>query len=283
MKTIERIDTGKIKVREIGILGAIAIFVLHIVSDILMIPIYLAEAKFSISSPDMLFFIESIGSLIIKIIIIKWLLKIYSKKEEVVQKENTAISKKYYIYTIIIILIFRIIFDNSIGLLVEQIPVNENIEEAFNQLFKYPIIAVVSICIVAPIYEEVIYRGIMLKGLSKKYNDKVAIVVSALLFAIMHMNFQQGINAFLLGIVMGYLYTKTKSLYVSIFAHFINNGVGIIISSVLTEFIKLSKYAEAIQSFITVVGISLIYILIIWFRKNEIILEDECQCESAEG
>lgn len=283
MKTIERIDKGKIKVREIGILGAIGIFVLHIFSDILMIPIYLVEAMFSISSPDMLFYVEGIGSLIIKIITVKWLLKIYSKKEEVLQKENTAIPKKYYIYTIITILIFRIIFDNSIGVLVEQIPINENIEEAFNQLFKYPIIAVVSICIVAPIYEEVIYRGIMLKGLSKKYNDKVAIVVSALLFAIMHMNFQQGINAFLLGIVMGYLYTKTKSLYVSIFAHFINNGVGIIISSVLIEFIKLSKYAEAVQSFITVAGILLIYILIIWFRKNEIILEDECQCESAEG
>lgn len=283
MKTIEKIETGKIKVREIGILGAIWIFILHIFSDFFMIPVYVFEAIFSVNSPEISFYAEYIGSLIVNIIMVKWLLKMYSTKEEIEERENINISKKYYIYTMLIIVLLRIIFANSIGLFVEQIPINENIEAAFNELFKYPIIAVFSVCIVAPIYEETIYRGIILNGLSKKYNDKVAIVVSAFLFATMHMNFQQGINAFLLGIVMGYLYTKTKSLYISIFAHFINNGIGIIISSILTESIKLSHYAVIIQSLITVIGLILIYIIIIWFRKNEIIMEDEFQHESAEA
>lgn len=56
----------------------------------------------------------------------------------------------------------------------------------------------ISVCIVAPIYEEIIYRGIILKGLSIKYNDNLAVIVSALLFAVMHMNLHQGINAFFL-------------------------------------------------------------------------------------
>ncbi|WFD10982.1 CPBP family intramembrane glutamic endopeptidase [Tepidibacter hydrothermalis] len=286
-----KLDIDKIKIREIGILGAIWIFILHIFSDFLMIPVYIVEkiflyitkSMFALDTASISFFIESTGSLIIKFIMVKWLLKMYSTKEEVEERKNINISKSYYGYTIIIILLFRIIFDNSLGFFVDQIPINEGIEEAFNELFKYPIIAIISVCIVAPIYEEIIYRGIILKGLSKKYNDKVAIIVSALLFAIMHMNLQQGINAFLLGIVMGYLYTKTKSLYVSIFAHFINNGIGIIVSSILTESIKLSHNAVLVQSIVTVAGVILMYKIIMWFRKNEIILDEEYLFESSKS
>ncbi|MCT4509365.1 MAG: CPBP family intramembrane metalloprotease [Tepidibacter sp.] len=276
MKTIQKIDNGKIKVRDIGIIGAILIFITHVFSDFFMIPIYIIEEIFSLNS-DIAFYTESIGSLIVKIIVVKWLLKIYSKKEDIEEQENISISKKYFVYTMLIVFLFRVIFDNSIGVFVDKVPVNESIEEAFNELFKYPIIAMTSICIVAPIYEEIIYRGIILKGLSIKYNDKLAVIVSSLLFAIMHMNLHQAINAFFLGVVFGYLYIKTKSLYITMFAHFINNGIGIIVSGILTESIKLSNNVAVLQSIITIVGSILMYKIIVWFKKNEIILDEECQ------
>ncbi|MEJ8554699.1 CPBP family intramembrane glutamic endopeptidase [Tepidibacter sp. Z1-5] len=283
MNLIKNLDIGNSKVTEIGILGAIWIFILHIFSDFLMIPIYIVESIFSISSPDMIFYIEGIGSLIVKIIMVKLLLKMYSAKEDVEERENINISKKYYIYTILIIVLFRIIFDNSIGIFIDQIPVNENIQAAFDKLLRYPIIAFASICIVAPIYEELIYRGIILKGLSRKYNDKIGIIVSALLFAVMHMNLQQAINAFFIGVIFGYLYLKTKSIYISMFAHFINNGVGIIVSSIFTEVIKNFHYIVIVKSVVTVIGPILMYKIIMWFKKNEIILEEECLCEGVEG
>ncbi|CAH2214751.1 CPBP family intramembrane glutamic endopeptidase [Tepidibacter aestuarii] len=283
MNLIKNLEIGNIKIREIGILGAIWIFILHILSDFLMIPVYIIEEIFSLNSSSIYFYVESMGSLIVKIIMIKWLLKRYSTKEEVGQKESRSISKKYYIYTILIVLGLRIVFDNSIGILVDQVPVNESIEEAFNELFRYPVIAMISICVVAPIYEEIIYRGIILKGLSRKYNDNIAVILSSLLFAVMHMNLHQGINAFLLGVVFGYLYLKTKSIYITMFAHFINNGIGIIVSSILVEFIKLSHNVVIIQSAVTAVGLIFMYKIIIWFRKNEIILDEERLCESDAG
>jgi membrane protease YdiL (CAAX protease family) len=91
------------------------------------------------------------------------------------------------------------------------------------------------------------------------------------------MNLHQAINAFFLGVVFGYLYIKTKSLYITMFAHFINNGIGIIVSGILTESIKLSNNVAVLQSIITIVGSILMYKIIVWFKKNEIILDEECQ------
>ncbi len=275
MNIIKNLENRNINIRKIGILGSIWIFILHILSDFLMIPIYIIKEIFSVNSSAVYFYTESIYGLMVKIIMVKWLLKMYSTKEEVIEKEGISISKKYYIYTIFIILVFRIVFDNSIGVFVDQVPVNESIEEAFNELFKYPILAMISVCIVAPIYEEIIYRGIILKGLSIKYNDNLAVIVSALLFAVMHMNLHQGINAFFLGLVFGYLYLKTKSLYITIFAHFINNGIGIIVSVILTELVKLSHHVIIAHSVVTVIGLICIYKIIIWFRNNEIILNKD--------
>ncbi len=104
------------------------------------------------------------------------------------------------------------------------------IVQAFDEMAISPILMILSVVIIAPIYEEVIFRGIMLKGMASKMNPILAIIISSLFFAILHMNIPQGINAFLLGIVIGSIYLNTGSIYLSIFAHFVNNSVGITIS-----------------------------------------------------
>lgn len=71
------------------------------------------------------------------------------------------------------------------------------------------------------------------------------------------------------------MYLKTKSLYITIFAHFINNGIGIIVSVILTELVKLSHHVIIAHSVVTVIGLICIYKIIIWFRNNEIILNKD--------
>ena len=79
--------------------------------------------------------------------------------------------------------------------------------------------------IVAPIFEELLFRGIILNGLLNKYknNSKKAIIYSAIIFGMVHLNIPQGINAFIAGIILGFIYYYTKSMKLSIFAHFVNN------------------------------------------------------------
>ncbi len=79
-----------------------------------------------------------------------------------------------------------------------------------------------AVCIVAPIGEELLFRGAILHSL-KRYGTVFAAVISSILFGLFHMNFQQMPMAFLLGLVFSYATIKTGSIKTSVLLHFINN------------------------------------------------------------
>ncbi len=76
----------------------------------------------------------------------------------------------------------------------------------------------------APIFEEIIYRGFAMNT-AKKYGKVFAIVISAVLFGVMHMNIPQAVFAFMMGIVLGYVAMEYSIGWAMAF-HLINNGFG---------------------------------------------------------
>ncbi len=80
-----------------------------------------------------------------------------------------------------------------------------------------------TLVIAAPVLEEFIFRGIILDGLLKKYSPYRAILVSSLLFAIVHLNPWQFITAFIMGAFIGWVYYRTGSLSMAIIIHAANN------------------------------------------------------------
>ncbi|MBR2224501.1 MAG: CPBP family intramembrane metalloprotease [Bacteroidales bacterium] len=88
------------------------------------------------------------------------------------------------------------------------------------------------VAIFAPIFEEWLCRGMVLRGLLTKMKPVWAIVISALFFAVIHGNPWQALNAFLIGVLMGYVYYKTGSLILTMIIHFVNNGTAVILSNV---------------------------------------------------
>ena len=86
------------------------------------------------------------------------------------------------------------------------------------------------IAILPAIAEEFFFRGIVLNSFKKKYGAFVGIVASALIFGIYHMNWLQGINAFILGLALGYIYVKTGSIFATMLIHFMNNAYGVLAS-----------------------------------------------------
>jgi membrane protease YdiL (CAAX protease family) len=79
------------------------------------------------------------------------------------------------------------------------------------------------ICVLGPTLEELLFRGVILKNLLHKYSALVAISGSAFFFAIMHYNIVQFVAALLLGLLIGFVYVLTESLYYSIYIHVLNN------------------------------------------------------------
>jgi len=80
-----------------------------------------------------------------------------------------------------------------------------------------------TVVIAAPIFEELIFRGIILDGLLKKYGATKAILLSSLLFGIAHLNIPQFVVAFSVGVLMGWVYVNTKNLWFTILIHFTCN------------------------------------------------------------
>ena len=72
----------------------------------------------------------------------------------------------------------------------------------------------------------------VLRGLLTKMKPVWAIVISALFFAVIHANPWQALNAFLIGLLMGYVYYKTGSLILTMIIHFVNNGTAVVLSNV---------------------------------------------------
>ena len=78
--------------------------------------------------------------------------------------------------------------------------------------------------LIAPIVEEVVFRGVILRGLLGRWPAAAAIATSALLFAFMHLNPAQFPVAFGLGLALAWIYTRTRSLGLCIFGHAANNS-----------------------------------------------------------
>ena len=87
----------------------------------------------------------------------------------------------------------------------------------------------VRIAIVAGVVEELSLRGYVMGNL-RKYGDTFAILMSALVFGIMHGNLIQTPFAIVAGIGLGYFSVKTNSLWTGIVIHIINNGVSVFFS-----------------------------------------------------
>lgn len=88
------------------------------------------------------------------------------------------------------------------------------------------ITAMITIAFIAPIGEELMFRGIMLRFAAKKMVGSIfwPIMLTAVLFASLHGNVVGFPSLIISGILLGYIYYLTGSLAMSIFAHFIVNG-----------------------------------------------------------
>ena len=108
------------------------------------------------------------------------------------------------------------------------------LKDTFKQMLEnMPVWAtLLSVSVFAPLFEEWLCRGLILRGLLRSMNPTCAIAVSAVFFAVLHMNPWQAIPAFVLGVLFGYVYYKTGSLKLTILMHCANNTLAVCMSKV---------------------------------------------------
>ena len=81
-----------------------------------------------------------------------------------------------------------------------------------------------AIAIVGPIVEEIMFRGLIYRSLEKAIETPwIPIVISGVMFGAWHGSFIQGVYTAILGMILAYYYKKTRSLFLVIMVHIINN------------------------------------------------------------
>ncbi|EHJ02209.1 Abortive infection protein [Clostridium sp. DL-VIII] len=95
----------------------------------------------------------------------------------------------------------------------------------------YLILFLTYVCLVGPILEEIIFRGFILKSM-QRYGNLTAIIVSSILFSMFHLNLVQFINPILMGIILAFIATKSKSIVPSIIVHVFNNTINFAITGI---------------------------------------------------
>lgn len=103
------------------------------------------------------------------------------------------------------------------------LPVDSSSLIMLERLMGSGLITLITICIVAPFCEEMLFRGFILRCFLANYSAGSAIFLSAVLFSAVHMNWYQMPFALVFGLFAGWLYYRTRSLWPAIIAHVIHN------------------------------------------------------------
>jgi len=222
-----------------GAIGILAVYgLLCPIIPFLLLVIASELIGFSIDNP-LIYSIQTISSFFLLVL---WI----NKKHRITFKSLFSleeVSIKYILPICITILGLSIILSEANNILIIFLPPTDfwkNVFDGFTNDF-------IGTSIVAPIIEEVLVRGIILRGFLMKYSVKKSIIISALLFAIMHMNPWQSIGAFFIGIILGWLYVKTRSIVPCILAHAFNNSLDFILKFIGLSIPGFSNSANVIE------------------------------------
>ncbi len=154
-------------------------------------------------------------------------------------------------------------------------PIYKIYETEFAKLLLNPISLFLMTVILAPILEEILFRGIIMKGMiNNRVKPITAIIISAFIFGAVHFNPWQFAGAFLLGLVLGLVYYKTKSLLMPILLHAFNNLLSALMmiysdSETFSELFKINK------EILLVAGVVIFAIPFYFFAINKNIIYND--------
>ncbi|MBR5773999.1 MAG: CPBP family intramembrane metalloprotease [Clostridia bacterium] len=136
-------------------------------------------------------------------------------------------------------------------------------EETQEIIISMPFVfKIVSTVILAPIVEEIMFRGIIVNRLMSRFPIWIAVAVSSALFGLVHLNLYQGVFAGLGGVALALIYIKTRSLWACIFAHAANN-----LYATLTSYVEWSGEVMPYVANVIFGFVMLVPVFIFWRIK----------------
>ena len=180
---------------------------------------------FKISSDEFFIFLETatgtlITSLFMDLFIVCIFLFLNKKKDNHILKKPTTKKILFYVLlTIICYLLVNPIVNSFSSIISHFFPINDL---TYSLNTKNYFISLISMAVLPAIAEELLFRGIIFKGLQKRSNT-FAIIISAIMFALFHLSLQQTIYPLLMGIILAVIMCHENNIIYCILFHFLNN------------------------------------------------------------
>ena len=107
------------------------------------------------------------------------------------------------------------------------IDLQERQNVGFNELSSSVdyILAFITLVVLAPVFEEAMFRGFLFGQLRKRHGFWVSAIVTSLAFAVVHFQFNVGVDVFILSLFLCYLRERFQSIWPSIMLHALKNGI----------------------------------------------------------
>lgn len=126
----------------------------------------------------------------------------------------------------------------------------------------------IAVALMAPFLEELIFRGMLFERLERKVKPLTMVLITSLIFGVIHFNIVQSTYATIIGIFLGYSLLFTNSLWVPILIHFGNNAFSVILGTVFASFFDANPVVEMVLSIVMVVTV--LPYCIYYFIKNRV-------------
>lgn len=186
-----------------------------------------------------------------------------------------------------VIMLAALFLSGALGQVMEWIPLGDKAEKWFRSLeksyndqvmvmaqmksFGDYLFTLLVIAIAPAFFEELLFRGAM-QQLMVKWTDKawLGILITSIVFSAIHFSYYGFLSRMALGIVLGYLFYYSKSIWLPVFGHFLNNGFAVTMMFVLQRQGKLTQEAmnDRYPAWWALVTIAVLVVLFYLFRKE---------------
>ena len=131
-----------------------------------------------------------------------------------------------------------ILLHNAVLVLLGVETQGQEITQLFGRL-KSPVWFFIVGAILAPLVEEIFFRGFLFQGFRARYGWVPGMLLSSAIFALAHLDPVAFIPTFILGCVLAYLYQRSNSIWPSVTLHVLVNSVGLISAYFMTQYPNL--------------------------------------------
>ena len=180
------------------------------------------------------------------IILLPAIISIFGKKDKISLRDLGF--RKMRISTVFLVILYMLLCMPMVTVVnaISMLFVDNTVVAMSGEMLELPFIVMfLMVAVVGPFSEEFVFRGVLFNSYRKEGNTLGAILLSALTFGFMHMNFNQAGYAIVIGVAMAFLMVATGSLWAPVLMHILINGQSVC-TMFLAEFLLPGSYqAEA--------------------------------------